>query len=177
MPLVEEVQEETHTTGTEAEDLMPSPSIRRPEDESSCPNYQKKGGGTSEDAGEHKETGGEDASTNECPMTEAEKLIQEERICKANKLKAEGNELFGEHNYEAAAAKYSAAIEAAPEGHKDRAIYFNNRATCYFKLGHHEQVIQDCSAALRIDPDYAKCLLRRAQVLTEIPFVYTEVRA
>ena len=25
-------------------------------------------------------------------------------------------------------------------------------------------VIADCTAALRIDPDYAKCLLRRAQV-------------
>lgn len=33
-----------------------------------------------------------------------------------------------------------------------------------FKQGNYSLVIADCTAALRIDPDYSKCLLRRAQV-------------
>ena len=52
---------------------------------------------------------------------------------RARALKAEGNALFGSYDYDAAIRKYSEAIEAAPAGHKEQAVFYNNRATCYFK--------------------------------------------
>jgi tetratricopeptide (TPR) repeat protein len=65
----------------------------------------------------------------------------------------------------AVAAKYSDAILAGPEGHKEVATFYNNRATCHFKLGDYSAVIADCTSALKIDPDHLKCLVRRAQVV------------
>ena len=59
--------------------------------------------------------------------------------------------------------KYSEAIRTAPPGNKEIAIFYNNRAACYFKMAQYSSVISDCTEALRIDSDYSKCLLRRAQ--------------
>ena len=66
-------------------------------------------------------------------LTEEEKAEQEAMLERARALKAEGNALFGSYDYDAAIRKYSEAIEAAPGGHKEQAVFFNNRATCYFK--------------------------------------------
>ena len=66
-------------------------------------------------------------------LTEEEKKEQEEKLVRARALKEEGNALFGSYEYDAAIKKYSSAIEEAPEGHKEQAVFFNNRATCYFK--------------------------------------------
>ena len=41
--------------------------------------------------------------------------------------------------------------------------------------GKYTEVIADCSAALRIDPDYSKCLLRRAQAYETEKKVYVLV--
>mmetsp|Transcript_7625 Transcript_7625/g.16378 ORF Transcript_7625/g.16378 Transcript_7625/m.16378 type:complete len:211 (-) Transcript_7625:32-664(-) len=86
-----------------------------------------------------------------------------EALLRANELKMEGNSLFAAHQYLDAAAKYSDAIQAGPEGHKEVATFYNNRATCHFKLGNYSAVIADCTSALKIDPDHLKCLVRRAQ--------------
>ena len=96
-------------------------------------------------------------------LTEEEKQKQEEELVEARARKEEGNALFASYEYDAAIQKYTEAIEKAPKGHKEAAVFFNNRATCYFKQANYNLVIADCTAALRIDPDYSKCLLRRAQ--------------
>ena len=102
-------------------------------------------------------------------MTPEELAQQEAALEQARPIKLEGNALFAEFKYEEAVGKYTEAIEAAPDGHKEQAVFYNNRATCYFKLNQMGSVIADCTAALRIDPDYAKCLLRRAQVRSHHP--------
>lgn len=66
-------------------------------------------------------------------LTEEEQKSQEEMLVRARALKGEGNTLFGAYDYDAAVQKYSEAIEAAPKGHKEQSVFFNNRATCYFK--------------------------------------------
>jgi len=99
-------------------------------------------------------------------LTPEEREKQEKQLEVARNLKALGNQLFGEHDYQNALEKYTEAIEAAPQSHKEQSVFYNNRATCHFKLGNHKEVISDCSAALTIDADYSKCLLRRAQVST-----------
>jgi hypothetical protein len=66
-------------------------------------------------------------------LTEEEKQEQEAMLVRARELKNEGNALFGTYEYDAAILKYTGAIEAAPKGHQEQAVFFNNRATCYFK--------------------------------------------
>ena len=43
-----------------------------------------------------------------------------------------------------------------------RAVFFANRAACHAKLADHTSVVADCTAALKLKPDYAKALLRRS---------------
>ena len=42
------------------------------------------------------------------------------------------------------------------------AAFYANRAACYAKLGEHSSVVDDCTAALDVQPEYTKALLRRA---------------
>jgi hypothetical protein len=120
-------------------------------------------GGEGEGSKGSENTGGGAADSQESHLTEAELLEIEEKLERARGLKQAGNILFSEHNYSAAALRYTEAIEEAPEKHKECAVFLNNRATCYFKMGDYDKVISDCSQALKLDADYTKCLLRRAQ--------------
>ena len=83
-------------------------------------------------------------------LTEEEKAEQEAMLERARALKAEGNALFGSYDYDAAIRKYSEAIEAAPGGHKEQAVFFNNRATCYFKQ------VRVCERAQKCHVDVAE---------------------
>lgn len=77
---------------------------------------------------------------------------------KAKAAKNAGNKLFTEKKYEDAIVKYSEAISLDAQ-----AVYFNNRAACYFHLHEYEKVIADCTEALKRDPVYIKALSRKAQ--------------
>ena len=106
----------------------------------------------------------DDEKEGEREETEEEKAAKQEALQRARSLKEDGNKYFAAYDYDNAVAMYTEAIETAPEGEKEKAVFYNNRATCYFKMGKHDEVIKDCTSALKIDPDYSKCLLRRAQV-------------
>ncbi|KAJ1555300.1 TOM (translocase of outer membrane) complex component [Cladochytrium tenue] len=92
---------------------------------------------------------------------DASVLGNEERTALAKEAKSVGNKLFGEKSYEDAVKYYTRAIELSPD-----AIYFANRAACYANLGKNEDVIEDCTKALELDPRYVKAIYRRAQAYT-----------
>eukprot|EP01062_Namystynia_karyoxenos_P004081 TRINITY_DN11445_c0_g1_i1.p1 TRINITY_DN11445_c0_g1~~TRINITY_DN11445_c0_g1_i1.p1 ORF type:complete len:360 (+),score=119.44 TRINITY_DN11445_c0_g1_i1:75-1154(+) len=94
-----------------------------------------------------------------------------ERVARAEGLKEEGNSFFkqagltdpADHGaLHEAIDKYSAALQEAPPGAKERAVYYGNRAACWAKLGRDADCAADCSDALKIVPDNPKWLLRRS---------------
>ncbi|GAA5961879.1 hypothetical protein JCM3765_006419 [Sporobolomyces pararoseus] len=72
-------------------------------------------------------------------------------------LKARGNKLYSSKQYLEAVKLYSKAIEC-----EEQAVFYSNRAACYTNLNELENVVKDCSDALRLDPSYIKALNRRA---------------
>ena len=75
----------------------------------------------------------------------------------ASQFKNQGNVLFAQKNYEDAISLYSKSILLDP-----LAVYYNNRAACYSHLKNYEMAIQDCNAAISLNPSYIKALSRRA---------------
>ncbi|EAN77864.1 stress-inducible protein STI1-like, putative [Trypanosoma equiperdum] len=73
-----------------------------------------------------------------------------------------GNSLFGAGKYERAALFYSRAIELSTGGGAEVANYYANRAACNQQTHSYQLVIDDCNAALSIEPAHVKALLRRA---------------
>lgn len=81
-------------------------------------------------------------------------------------LKQQGNEEFKCGQIEKAEVTYGKAINACKSDEKDQAIKLDcyaNRAAVYRQLYRPEECIADCSAALAIDPNHQKVLIRRAQ--------------
>lgn len=101
-------------------------------------------------------------------------MSKDERLEKAEKLKAEGTTLFQEGMFQEAAAKYeSAADYATEEGIKDndipkeeRPLYvscWSNAAMCYIKLKEWPDAIQACNHVLELETEAknVKALYRR----------------
>lgn len=66
-------------------------------------------------------------------------------------------------------AKYEEALRIAPEdAKKQRAVYYANLAACHLKTKHFEDAVQDSTAALELQPEYVKALLRRAAAYEEL---------
>jgi import receptor subunit TOM70 len=86
-----------------------------------------------------------------------DKLSSEEIDQWALALKEDGNAQFKVKNYDSAIAFYSAALQL-----KKDAIFYSNRSACYAALDDHENVIKDTTEAIKLKPDYTKCVLRRA---------------
>ncbi len=75
----------------------------------------------------------------------------------AAKLKEQGNKAYGAKDFDKAISLYSQAILC-----KADPVYYSNRAACYNALLQWEQVVEDTTAALNLDPEYVKALNRRA---------------
>ncbi|QPG76030.1 hypothetical protein FOA43_003416 [Brettanomyces nanus] len=86
------------------------------------------------------------------------KLSAAEKDKWASALKEKGNEYFKGEEYSAAIDFYSKALIC-----KEDPVYFSNRSACYSALGDNENTILDTTRALKINPGYTKCLLRRAR--------------
>lgn len=72
-------------------------------------------------------------------------------------LKEDGNAEFKNKKYKEAIDFYTAALKL-----KEDPVFYSNRSACYAALNDHENVIKDTTAAIKLKPDYTKCVLRRA---------------
>ncbi|EGV65677.1 hypothetical protein CANTEDRAFT_118183 [Yamadazyma tenuis ATCC 10573] len=82
-------------------------------------------------------------------------------------LKEDGNTEYKAKNYKEAVAFYSAALKL-----KVDPVFYSNRSACYAALDDHENVVKDTTEAIKLKPDYTKCLLRRAtsyEILEQYP--------
>ncbi|NXQ58508.1 TOM34 protein, partial [Anthoscopus minutus] len=82
---------------------------------------------------------------------------------RARMLKEEGNEFVKKGNHKKAVEKYSESLKL----NKECATY-TNRALCYLALKQYKEAAQDCTEALKLDPNNVKALYRRAQALKEL---------
>jgi len=141
-----------------------------------------------------------------CPSDKPLQLeTEEERVERANREKAKGNEYYVEGRYQEAITCYTIAINLTSglvskeetddqdqdehfknkqKEHKNAlGIFFSNRAACHLHLKAYKEVVDDATTALGYAPNYVKALLRRAQAqeglgkLTEAFEDYTAVVA
>lgn len=84
--------------------------------------------------------------------------------------KEEGNDRFKKGDFVGALELYSKAIEASPPP-QDLAALFQNRAAVFEKLSDWVQVINESTAALKLNPRYVKALSRRAKAYRQTGFM------
>lgn len=86
-------------------------------------------------------------------------------MSQAEILKTDGNEKFKAGAIDDAIKLYTSAIKAC-KGEKDnqvKADIYANRAACYRQLYKDQEVIADCTEALKLCPKHVKAFIRRAQ--------------
>jgi len=99
-------------------------------------------------------------------LTDEEK---EKRHVESQKSKDEGNELFGQGEFDQALAKYSDALSFCPlKQTRDRAVIYANRAACLMKMEKFEPAIQCCTKSIELDGTYLKPYIRRAESYKKI---------
>nr|KAG5706748.1 hypothetical protein BaRGS_007251 [Batillaria attramentaria] len=82
----------------------------------------------------------------------------------AQASKNKGNKFFKGGMYEQAIQCYTEAIRICPTEHKqDISTFYQNRAAAYENLKNYQQVANDCTMALELNPRYVKALTRRAK--------------
>uniref|UniRef100_A0A1Q3F4A1 Putative tetratricopeptide repeat protein 1 n=1 Tax=Culex tarsalis TaxID=7177 RepID=A0A1Q3F4A1_CULTA len=98
-------------------------------------------------------------------LSEEEKLANK---AKAEELKAQGNDLFKQGEYQKSADMYTAALRICPvDFNAERSILYANRAAAKTKLNFKPSAIDDCTKAIEHNPKYLKALLRRATLYEE----------
>ena len=128
------------------------------------------GGVFAEAAKREAEAKAEDLSVSGATRADREKLLAglrdapaRERRWAAAREKEKGNELFKAREYRSAIEAYdvSIALDAA------NPAPFANRAAAYMKLRRWSDAARDCDAALALDPEHFKALLRRGACALE----------
>jgi tetratricopeptide (TPR) repeat protein len=87
-----------------------------------------------------------------------------EAVQAARGVKEQGDQLMRQGMFEAAAERYSAALDALGDGEdlvQERRVCFSNRAGCRLQLRDYGSVIADCGEVLAVDGCDVKALVRR----------------
>ncbi|KAF4555494.1 Tetratricopeptide repeat-containing protein 1 [Elsinoe fawcettii] len=88
-------------------------------------------------------------------------------VQKLEKGKEEGNTHFKSGRYQKAVEVYTDALSVDPSNKGTNSKILQNRALCYTKLKQWANAIEDCDAALKLDPTYTKAKKTRAKALGE----------
>lgn len=90
---------------------------------------------------------------------------RERRKEESGRFKDQGNTEFKKGEYIEAEDSYTRGLQICPACYqKERAILFSNRAAARMKQDKKDSAISDCSKAIKLDPDYIRALLRRAEL-------------
>jgi len=129
---------------------------------------------SNEETDSEDETPGEDKSPEELKEEEDVIIQREASLTKeqlealrdeAQEFKTSGNAQFKEGEYLPSVSSYSNALRVCPRAYpKDRSIMYANRAAARLHLDENKLAISDCSAALELNPNYLKALIRRAEL-------------
>ena len=77
-------------------------------------------------------------------------------------LKKQGDACYKKEQFQEAISLYTEAIGSSDLKKSDLAKIYGNRGACWLKMKEYSEVVDDCSAAIAIDPHYTSALLRRA---------------
>ncbi|KAF2226842.1 hypothetical protein BDZ85DRAFT_247214 [Elsinoe ampelina] len=88
-------------------------------------------------------------------------------VQKLEKGKEEGNTHFKLGRYQKAVETYTDALSIDPLNKGTNSKILQNRALCYTKLKQWTKAIEDCDAAIKLDPTYTKAKKTRAKALGE----------
>jgi len=89
---------------------------------------------------------------------------QAEQKSPGEKYKDKGNDEFNKGNYESAIENYTYATECDPKN----AIFYNNRANCYHKMGKFDKALRDATKAVELNSGYEKAWFRKAAAEVEL---------
>lgn len=88
-------------------------------------------------------------------------------VQKLERGKEEGNKAFKAGQYAKAVELYTEALAVDPTNKGTNSKILQNRALCQSKLKQWSKAIEDCDAALKLDPTYTKAKKTRAKALGE----------
>ena len=127
-------------------------------------------GNQSDDDSNNEDQDFQDANTDEANVNgpgfdeEGPGYVYEKDLAKAIEAKEEGNNYFRNKDYDEALESYSRAITFCPEDDENKenlATFYGNRSAAYASIEEYDLVIEDCTAALALKPDYVKVIARR----------------
>ncbi|XP_042355939.1 tetratricopeptide repeat protein 1-like [Plectropomus leopardus] len=118
---------------------------------------------------EMKEERSQEVEFDEEYLREVEKELTEEekesRRQESLTLKEKGNSQFKAGDWLEAERSYTEALVLCPVCYsRERAVLFSNRAAARLHQDRKDQAIFDCSTAIKLNPDYVRALLRRAEL-------------
>ncbi|KAL1199039.1 Protein CLMP1 [Cardamine amara subsp. amara] len=89
---------------------------------------------------------------------------------RAHELKEEGNKKFQGKDFVGALEQYSNGLKLIPKNHLDRAVFHSNRAACLMQMKpvDYDNVIAECTMALKVQPGFTRALLRRARAFEAV---------
>ncbi|MGH0125179.1 UNVERIFIED_CONTAM: hypothetical protein FKN15_027572 [Acipenser sinensis] len=89
---------------------------------------------------------------------------QQNPLDRAQAAKNKGNKYFKAAKYEQAIQCYSEAISRCPTEQKgDLSTFYQNRAAAFEQQQKWQEVVDDCTRAVELNPRYVKALFRRAK--------------